>query len=89
MAGLHFDECVLPTHKGRPQLHYGMAVSYQCDKTMIVLYTRRLGPSTLMTTQDYAVFDKFWLAATLETFCKTKGALIGIKKACEINPSKC
>ena len=26
---------------------------YQCDKTMIVLYTRRLGPSTLMTTQDY------------------------------------
>lgn len=26
---------------------------------------------------------------TLETFCKTKGALIGIKKACEINPSKC
>lgn len=27
---------------------------YQCDKTMIVLYTRRLGPSTLMTTQDYS-----------------------------------
>lgn len=26
---------------------------YQCDKTMIVLYTRRLGPSTLMTAQDY------------------------------------
>lgn len=26
---------------------------YQCDKTMIVLYTRRLGPSTLMSTQDY------------------------------------
>ncbi len=33
-----------------------------------------------------------WLASsgvTLEIFCKTKGALIGIKKACEINPSKC
>lgn len=29
------------------------------------------------------------LGVTLETFCKTKGALIGIKKACEINPSKC
>lgn len=26
---------------------------YQCDKTMLVLYTRRLGPSTLMTTDDY------------------------------------
>ena len=26
---------------------------YQCDKTMLVLYTRRLGPSTLMTTEDY------------------------------------
>jgi hypothetical protein len=29
------------------------------------------------------------LGVSLETFCKTKGALIGIKKACEINPSKC
>jgi hypothetical protein len=26
---------------------------YQCDKTMLVLYTRRLGLSTLMTTKDY------------------------------------
>lgn len=26
---------------------------YQCDKTLLVLYTRRLGPSTLMTTEDY------------------------------------
>lgn len=26
---------------------------------------------------------------TLETFCKTKGALIGIKKACEIDPNRC
>ena len=26
---------------------------------------------------------------SLETFCKTKGALTGIKRACEINPSKC
>jgi hypothetical protein len=26
---------------------------------------------------------------TLEMFCKTKGALIGLKKACEINPAKC
>jgi RNA polymerase subunit RPABC4/transcription elongation factor Spt4 len=29
------------------------------------------------------------LGVSLETFCKTKGSLIGIKKACEINPSKC
>lgn len=29
------------------------------------------------------------LGVSLETFCKTKGALSGIKKACEINPSKC
>lgn len=36
--------------------------------------------------------DGEWRASSgvsLETFCKTKGALIGIKKACEINPSKC
>lgn len=26
---------------------------------------------------------------SLETFCKTKGAIIGIKRACELNPSKC
>lgn len=26
---------------------------------------------------------------TLEVFCKTKGALISIKMACEIDPSKC
>jgi hypothetical protein len=26
---------------------------------------------------------------TLETFCKKKGALIGLKRACEIDPSKC
>jgi hypothetical protein len=26
---------------------------------------------------------------TLDTFCKTKGAIIGISKACEINPSQC
>ena len=26
---------------------------YQCAKTMLVLYTRRLGPSTMMTKQDY------------------------------------
>ena len=26
---------------------------------------------------------------TLETFCKTKGALIGLKRACEIDPSTC
>lgn len=26
---------------------------YQCDKTMLVIYTRRLGPSTLMTKEDY------------------------------------
>lgn len=26
---------------------------YKCDKTLFVLYTRRLGPSTLMTTADY------------------------------------
>jgi RNA polymerase subunit RPABC4/transcription elongation factor Spt4 len=33
-----------------------------------------------------------WRASSgisLETFCKTKGALAGIKKACEIDPSKC
>ncbi len=36
--------------------------------------------------------DGEWRASsgvTLETFCKTKGTLIGIKRACEINPSKC
>ena len=26
---------------------------YKCDKTMLALYTRRLGPSTLMTKDDY------------------------------------
>ena len=26
---------------------------YQCDKTMLVLYTRRIGPSALMTKDDY------------------------------------
>ena len=26
---------------------------------------------------------------TLETFCRTKGSLAGLKKACEINPSLC
>lgn len=26
---------------------------------------------------------------TLGTFCKTKGTIIGINKACEINPSQC
>ena len=26
---------------------------------------------------------------TLDTYCKTKGAIIGIKKVCEIDPSKC
>ena len=29
------------------------------------------------------------LGVTLETFCRTKGAMAGIKKACEIDPSKC
>jgi hypothetical protein len=29
------------------------ASRYQCDKKMLVLYTRRLGPSTLMTTEEY------------------------------------
>ena len=36
--------------------------------------------------------DGEWQASssvTLEIFCKTKGALIGIKRACEINPSNC
>ena len=26
---------------------------YQCDKSMLALYTRRVGPSTLMTRDDY------------------------------------
>ena len=33
-----------------------------------------------------------WRASSginLETFCKLKGATIGLKKACEIDPSKC
>lgn len=29
------------------------------------------------------------LGVSLETFCKTKGALIGLKRACELNPSRC
>lgn len=29
---------------------------YKCEKTMLVLYTRRLGPSSLMTKEDY-VFE--------------------------------
>jgi len=36
--------------------------------------------------------DGEWRASsgvTLETFCKIKGNLIGIKRACEINPSNC
>ena len=36
--------------------------------------------------------DGEWRASsgiTLETFCKTKGALTGLKRACELNPSKC
>ena len=36
--------------------------SYNCDKTMLVLYTRRLGPSTLMTRNDYTDELEFLLA---------------------------
>ena len=36
--------------------------------------------------------DGEWQASsgvTLEIFCKTKGSLVGFKRACEINPSNC
>jgi hypothetical protein len=36
--------------------------------------------------------DGAWRASSgvsLETFCKTRGAMAGIKRACEIDPSKC